>query len=761
MAYTLMITEKPSAAKKIADALADTKPIKKSENGVPYYILNHKKKEIVIVPAVGHLYGLDEVTKTKGFKYPVFDVHWIPIADIRKDAAYSRKYLNVIKKLAKKADDFCLSTDYDIEGETLGYNIVRFACGREDSKRMKFSTLTKEDLIFSYNHMMPRLDWGQANAGVTRHTLDWFYGINLSRALTSSITKSGMFKILSSGRVQGPALKILSEREKEIKEFIPEPFWQIELVGQVPQSAALRKCLTAECGLCISAWHEKDKFWDKAEAEKVMANVQGVKEAKVSNVDASQAKQRPPTPFDLTTLQTESYRCLNISPKNTLALAQNLYLAGVISYPRTSSQQLPEAIGYKDILSKLAKLKDYSELVKVVIKGKLIPNNGKKVDPAHPAIYPTGVLPKAIEGREAALYDLIVRRFLATFGEPAVRETVTIKLLAKGESFVTRGTRTITPGWHVLYGQHVKLEEEELPKVKENDKIAVQTITNHSKETQPPKRYTESSIIKELERRNLGTKATRAQIIDTLVQRNYVNGKPLEVTELGMRVMETLDKYCPKILDEALTRHFEEDMDKIREGSQKPEFILSEAKTVLTGILGDFKKHEKEVGNELQSTFEKTREAMSTMGTCMTCKTGILALRRGKFGWFIACNKYPDCKTTFSLPQSGLAKPTGKVCQHCQYPVILMIRKAKKPQEVCINPDCPAKKLENEEKAGTDCPKCKEGKLVLRKSVYGHFLACGRFPKCRFIEGRRGPRKKATDSDSEDVPSEPGLVMNE
>lgn len=406
-------------------------------------------------------------------------------------------------------------------------------------------------------------------------------------------------------------------------------------------------------------------------------------------------------------------------------------------------------------MSKLGKQKEYADLIKTLVKGPLVPNNGKKVDPAHPAIFPTGVTPKKFEGKEAALYDLIVRRFLATFGKPAVRETVTIKILAKTEAFLAKGTRTVDPGWHLLYGPHVKLEEEELPKMKKGDSIIIKSITNHAKETQPPKRYNESSIIKELERRNLGTKATRAQIVDTLVQRNYVTGKPLEVTELGEQVMAILEKYCPKILDEALTRHFEEDMEKIRELKVKPESILAEAKSILITVLEGFKKHEKDVGAELQSTFEKTREAMSTVGKCPKCKDGMLTIRRGKFGFFVACNKYPDCQTTFSLPQSGLAKPTDKICQHCGFPIILMIRKAKKPQEVCLNTDCPDKKLENAEKAGTACPKCKEGKLVLRKSVYGHFLACGRFPKCRFIEGRRRPKATKSDEESGGVPDSP------
>jgi len=681
MGYLLIVTEKPSAAKKIAEALADKTPKRKVEQTVSYYELTHKGKEIIIVPAVGHLYGLEEVKKTKGFAYPVFDIHWVPIADIRKDASYSKKYLNVIKKLAKKAESFCLATDFDIEGETLGYNIIRFACEQEDAKRMKFSTLTKQDLLVSFDNLLPTIEWGQARAGVTRHSLDWYYGINISRALTHAITQTGMFKILSTGRVQGPALKILVEREREIKAFIPDPFWQIELLSKTGKTE-------------IQSWHDADKFWKVKEADAIMKKVTGATSGDVTKVAANQIKQRPPTPFDLTTLQTEAYRCLNISPKHTLSFAQELYLAGLISYPRTSSQQLPESIGYKSILKQLMKQSPYVDLAQNLLNLKsLIPNNGKKVDPAHPAIYPTGVTPKEFKGKEKDLYDLIVRRFMATFGENAVRETTTITITINSEHFIAKGTRTAEPGWHIYYGKHVRLEEQEMPLLNEGETVKVKDIIKHDKETQPPKRYTESSIIKELEKRGLGTKATRASIIDTLVRRTYVTGKPLEATQLGVEVCQILEKYSPGILDEKMTRRFEEDLEKIREEKSDPDKILADARKFLIKLLKEFKSKEKNVGEELKKTFTETREAMSTVGKCLKCKDGMLSLRRGKFGRFIACNKYPDCATTFSLPAAGMVKPTDKSCETCKHPMIMMIRKAKKPQVVCMNTDCPDKKL--------------------------------------------------------------------
>ena len=215
----LIICEKPSAMAKVAEALADKKSKKiTNRSKVSYYELEHKGKKIIVVCAVGHLYGLKQ-TKGLKSKYPVFDIEWAPSSEINKKAAFTKKYLDVIKKLAKEANEFVIATDKDLEGELLGYNILRFACKQKDAKRMKFSTLTKEDIIEAYKNAEKHLDKGLRSAGEARHYLDWMYGINISRALTLAVKSTGAFRILSSGRVQGPALKILYDKEKEIQAF--------------------------------------------------------------------------------------------------------------------------------------------------------------------------------------------------------------------------------------------------------------------------------------------------------------------------------------------------------------------------------------------------------------------------------------------------------------------------------------------------------------------------------------------------------------
>ena len=668
MVTELIITEKPSQSLKIAEALADKKPSKKTEKGVVYYELKHKGKDILVGCAVGHIFNLKE-KKSNGWTYPTYDYEWQPSYKISKDSSYTKKYLDVLKKLSKLSGEFTVACDYDLEGSLIGYNIIRFICNKKDGRRMKFSTLTKDELVNSYEKALKHLDFPLIESGEARHMIDFLFGINLSRALTLSVKNATKrFKILSTGRVQGPSLKILAEREIEINKFKSEPFWELESIGD------------------ITSKHEKGMFWKEEEVKKIHNKIKKEKKAVVDSIKKSEFPQAPPFPFDLTSLQLEAYRSLRINPKDTLEIAQELYSASYISYPRTSSNQLPPSINVKKILTDLSKQKEYKELCEELLKeNKLTPNNGKKQDPAHPAIHPTGVMPKKLDGRQSKIYDLIVRRTLASLAESAKRETQTVKLIIKNEPFITKGTRTIEKGWHKFYGRHNPNKEEELPKLTEKQEIKVKKINLLAKET--------ASIIKELEKRELGTKATRSAIIESLYNRNYVKDQSLEVTDLGLKTVETLDKYCPEILDEKMTRDLEEDMEEIREGKETKEKVIDRAKRDLDKILKHFKENEIKIGKELSVANQETLEKESIVGKCPECKKNDLRImysRRFK-SYFVACSGYPKCKTTFSLPNYALPKPTDKLCEECKSPLVLMIRKGKRPYEYCINKQCPKK----------------------------------------------------------------------
>lgn len=715
--YELIVTEKPSAAKKIAYALADKSPDEVKEKGVTYYNVVRAGKRIVVVSAVGHLYTVAE--KEKSFKYPSYDIDWFPSSKIDKNSAYTKKYVDVIKKVTKNADSYTVACDFDVEGEVIGLNVVRFICGQKDANRMKFSTLVKKDIEKSYDSKEKTLAWGQALAGETRHFIDWLYGINISRALMTAVKTAGSFKILSSGRVQGPALKILADKESSIQKFKPVPYWQLKMVTSHDKDT-------------LESVHEKDKFWDESVSDASLKKSKSVDKAKVADVDSRSWKQKPPIPFDLGGLQAEAYKLFNFSPKRTLQIAQSLYLKGVTSYPRTSSQQLPPELGFKKILGELQKIPEYSVLAKKVLDFKdLKPNNGKKKDPAHPAIYPTGQK-GSVAGDDKKLFDLIVKRFFAVFGPHATKETVKISLDAGGEIFKVKGSTTKDPGWHLLYMPYAKQKEEELPSMSKGDMVPIKEVRKESKQTEPPKRFTQASLISDLEKRNLGTKATRADIVQSLYDRGYVVEKNLQVTELGMKLIEIMDKYSPEIVNEDLARKVEQDTEDVKVQKQKPENVLKTVKETLSKELQKFKDNEKVIGKQFIESHRETQDHLNTLGQCPVCKEGSIKIRKGKYGQFAACDAYPECKTTFSIPKGILVKPTEEVSS-TGYPVVEAIKKGKRPQKLSINPrDNVAEdkkslvdKLENMDYKDPDSGI----EMKLRFGFFGPFLAAKNYPK--------------------------------
>ena len=672
----LIFTEKPAQAEKIAFALADIAPTKKAMGKAPYYELTHKGKDIIVGCAVGHLYGLKEIKKKKGWTYPVFDIEWVEAHAIRKNQAHSKPYLEALKKLVKKADTFTVACDYDTEGSVIGFNCVNLIAKKKDGRRMKFSTLTKDELIESYEKASKHLDFGVINAGQTRHHLDYFWGISLSRALTLAVKSTGAFKLMTSGRVQGPTLKIIVEKEKEISKFKSEPFWEINLEA----SAKKHK---------IEAYHKEGKIFDKKKVDSILKNTKNPK-AKILSIAERETESKPPHPFNLTNLQTEAYSLFSISPKETLSIAQTLYTAGLISYPRTSSQKYPKALELEKIIKKLQAVKDYKLHCEKLLKTKLIPNEGKKSDSAHPAIYATGEKART-SGKNKKIYDLIVRRMLSTFAESAKRKTVTANIDVNKEPFVAKGTTTVKKGWHEIYEPYLRLKELQLPQLKEKQELTSPKVTKEDKQTQPPKRYTPASILKEMDKLNIGTKATRASILDALYIRNYVIDTSITATKLGMKTVEALEKFCPEILDTALSRHFEEEMDQIMEGEKTKEEVLEEAKDTLTKTLDHFKEHENEIGKVLVKATRETEYEINTIAECPKCKKGVIQIRTGRFGKFVACNQYPDCKTTYSLPANSLIRTQDKKCKECEFHTVLAIRSGKRPFDYCLNQECPPK----------------------------------------------------------------------
>lgn len=669
---TLLISEKPNAAFRIASALAEGSVVKKVKRKAVYYEITRKGERILVVPAVGHLYSLSQ--KEKGSGYPVFDVEWVPTHSISDSMKFSEGYLSNFIELSKSADSFVSSTDFDVEGEVIAANILEFACKAKNARRMKFSTLTSEELVASFENLLPSIDYRLASAGRARHFLDWFFGINLSRALMSAIKSAGLFKILSVGRVQGPALAILARREKEISEFVPKPFWQVFV-----------DCKGVEFS------HVKEKFFDKKEADSVKERTS--KKGVVEKVEKRIVSVLPPFPYDLTSMQVDAYRCFGFSPSRSLELAQELYEQGIISYPRTSSQKLPSKLNLPKIIQSLSQNPSYSSLASSLVSGKrFVPHEGPKEDPAHPAIFPTGVSPNNLNVHQAKLYDLIVKRFLACFASPAKKERMKVSAFFGEEAYFVEGSRLVEEGWMKFFSPYVSEEDFPLPEFFEKEVLKADKVRQVEKKTSPPKRYTQATLIKKLESLGLGTKATRAEIIKTLFDRKYVKGKSIEVTSLGFSVFNALEKYCKEILSEELTRRFEKEMEDIQSGKKEMNEVLEEGKSVLIAVLSKFKEREKEIGEALLEGFNKVQreEQMAPIGVCNKCGKNLL-VRKSKYGFFVGCQGYPDCRNVFPIPKNSIIEPVGRVCSTCGTPIVLVKRKGKKPFQMCLLPSCETK----------------------------------------------------------------------
>jgi DNA topoisomerase-1 len=686
MATTLIVTEKPDAALHVAEALSVKHPPNRvNRGGVAIYEVQDGADRILVCSALGHLYAVDAKGTRARSQYPVWDFEWKPKHVVDRGDRIQKRWIESIAMVSKEADRFINACDYDVEGSLIGYTVLKYACNGADKKaqRMKFSTLTVKELRDAYANLSPSLDFSLVNAGMCRHEVDWLYGINLSRALTQAAYKSGRrYLTLSTGRVQGPTLRFVVDRDREIDTHVPIPYWILKTIIDVN-------------GQLIDAQYEAERFDVKAQAELTIGECSG-KAGRVDKIESRTVRLSPPTPFDLSTLQSEAYRHFLITPRVALNTAERLYLDQLISYPRTSSQKLPPSIGYREILKGLKQIESYRSAIDELLAARsLLPNEGKKDDPAHPAIYPTGSIPKiGLDTREQRIFDLIVRRFLATFGGLATKHSKTVTINVGDHKFFLYGSRIVDGGWIPAYGQYAKFEEVTLPALREGQEVHLKSITLQERHTQPPPRYNPSSLLKAMETAEIGTKATRANIIETLTRRNYIKGQRMLATDLAVRVTEILTEYCPKVIDVAFTRELESKMDQIEAGTQTREQIVQETVDYLKPIVEGLKIKEEEIGDELTALIRGMWESSITLSVpCPKCGSKLRIVRNPKTKKrFIGCSGKWEKKCAFSLPlpQFGALTLLEKRCPKCRFQMAQVREKGRRPLISC--PSCFANK---------------------------------------------------------------------
>ncbi len=651
----LIIAEKNDAAKRIALAL-DHSYKKLSFEGIPVYVGTWNLTKFYVVPARGHLYTLK--TDVEDLRlFPVLDAEWVPLEGDR----YVSKFLYIIKKLLRESEQIIIACDYDIEGETIGFNIVKYNGGFEKVvKRAKFSTLTVEELRQSFNSLLTRDKWLMADAGRTRHYIDFIWGISLSRLLMEEVRLgTGKRLSLSIGRVQGPTLIEIFNRELEINSYVPKPYWKFKIIGEL----------------------RGEKFELSGPNLKSLEEVQRVKKlkgkiGKVTFFDKSIEEIKPPYPFNLSDLQKEAYRLFGIQPWESLTILEKLYLKALISYPRTSSQKLPPTINYKSILSKLAQ--KYKETASI---SRPHPVEGPMDDPAHPAIYPTGEL-QPLSGNEFKLYDLVVRRFIGTFYRNARVTKKYMKVKAEEFDLEADGATLIDKGWLEVYPFR-EIREKKIPDASVGDEVLIKDVNVELAYTKPPSRYTPSSLLDWMESNEIGTKATRADIIKTLYKRGYIKGNRIEITELGFSVARYFS--FSQITTLEMTRKLESSLESIEVGKMLPGYVLSESAKILIEELKNVKRSEEMIELTKKYLAAGTGESF---GKCPVCGKGELILHISQAGKrYLKCN---ICGASAPLPRKGKLVPAKKNCPHCGWPMI-----KRGGWVFCPNPNCPNSKIKN------------------------------------------------------------------
>lgn len=659
--------------------------------------------------------------------------------------AQSREKVSRLKEEMKKSDSVILATDEDREGEAIAWHLSEILkLNPEEKNRIVFHEITKKAIEEALEN--PRsIDLDLVNAQQARRILDRLVGYELSPLLWKKIKRG-----LSAGRVQSIALRLICEREREIEKFQKEEYWTI--------SANLEIRFPSELGNSVSKFeanliekngkkieeittlklfagdYKTKKFSIKSEKEALEIKAELEKAVfKVSEIFQKETKRLPPPPFTTSTLQQAAINSLGFSAKQTMMIAQKLYEQGYITYMRTDSTNLSlsSLIAARKTIEKVFG-KNYA-----LESPRFYKTKSKGAQEAHEAIRPTRpeVSPDDLNGSLDAsqhkLYQLIWRRMIASQMQPAVFNSVKVLISAQGKqnhyTFQANGSTLKFDGYLKVYGEKIPVTENLLPPLKEKELLELKEIISQKKETTPPPRYTEASLVKVLEENGIGRPSTYAPIISTIIERKYVDkdeGRRLFPLEIGFLVNDLLVEHFPQIMDIKFTATIEEDFDKIAAGKK-------EWTSVLRDFYEPFHKNLESKTKEIKK--ENILEKLDRK--CPECG-GDLLVRFGKFGKFIACSNFPKCKYTEKTAEEKKIEKenSGENCPDCGAPMTVRRGKFGSFLGCSRYPDCKGiKKINSDKTTGVKCPKCGKGEIIERRSKKGRlFYGCSEYPKCDF-----------------------------
>lgn len=656
----------------------------------------------------------------------------------------NRKHVDAITKEMKKAEELYLATDPDREGEAISWHLYEILKERgvlEDKPvhRVEFHEITKRAIQQAIEN--PReLSSNLVDAQQARRALDYLVGFNLSPLLWKKVRRG-----LSAGRVQSPALRLIVERELEIEKFEAREYWTIECDAKAGEKAFQAK-LTYFDGQKLDQFDINNENRAKEVEQVISDNAKG--KLNVIKVEKKQRKRNPYPPFTTSTLQQEASRKLGFSAKRTMMVAQQLYegteiegeAVGLITYMRTDSVNLAqEAVAeIRDLIEQRFGKDNLPE------KPQTYKNKSKNAQEAHEAIRPTSALrvpdeiKKLLKPEQYKLYNLVWQRAVASQMIHALLDTMAFELEAgKGNIFRATGSTLVKPGFISVYQEDeddAKDDGEQslLPPLKEGDVVDVQELRKEQHFTEPPPRYSEASLVKTLEAHGIGRPSTYASIITTLVNREYVilEKRRFYPTDVGRVVIKFLSEHFRKYVDYEFTAKLEDDLDAVSRGEKKWKPLLKEFWTKFKSQV-DSKADVERPGVELLD--EK----------CPKCEKQV-AKRLGRNGYFIGCTGYPECDYTRNVDDAPGTSNEPEIvedrkCPKCESDLVIKRGRYGKFIGCSSYPDCKhMEPLEKPEDVGVECPQCKKGNMLKRKSRYGKiFFSCERYPDCKYAVWNR------------------------
>ncbi|OGS46610.1 MAG: hypothetical protein A3K66_06155 [Euryarchaeota archaeon RBG_16_67_27] len=712
--HRLIVTEKFNAAVRIATILSDGKAKRSSVEGTTVFEFASGTDRVRIVGLRGHILNIDYPEALNSWERT--DLRELVWAEPDK-VITAGKIAAALRKLAEDADEVVIATDFDREGELIGVealDIVRTVRPSVTVRRARFSALTKWDVERAFGDLA-EVDFPLARSAESRQSIDLAWGAVLTRFLSIASRQLGR-DFLSAGRVQSPTLALIVDREREITNFAPEDYWTLH--------AAFRKTVDGT-PVEFEADHAHGPFWAHREAESARVRADVAAKGTVLEYLANEREERPPPPFNTTMFAAEANR-LGFGAAQAMRIAEDLYQGGFISYPRTDNTVYPTTVNLRTVLEKLADSPFGAEARELASQERIVPSRGRTQTTDHPPIYPVAGATRAQIKREDhwRIYELVVRRFFATVAPNAVALTSEAKIDLGGETFVAEGFVLRSSGWRKYY-PYWQVREARLPALAAGEDVdRVGPVAIKDDRTKPPARYSEGSLLQEMERLGLGTKSTRHDIIKKLYDRKFIEGKYPRPTTSGVAVIQALEDHAERITKPEMTAHLEEDMEEIARGVRTQQDVIRESQQMLSDVLEILEKNRQAIGQEIEAALRQ----QNYIGPCNVCKEGTLNVIRSRRGSrFLGCDRYPACRNTHPLPQTGIIESAEETCPECGAPMIRHTDRGRSTT-FCVASDCPTVREMN---LIGRCDKCGQGELSIRHSMRGkRFVGCSTYPAC-------------------------------